>query len=1103
MADELLRPGVEVIQATRTPAPTFVRPTLASCVIGPAFEVINVLKTDGTLNSKAKYGAYTQVGLAITESSFPDPRANIDELDIIDGSVKAYMLAGGQLNELPMDEGEGFLATSHGAGAAALRTVVFNGGTGLALNGLALTLSIDNPVPASNEDDITVIFSGSGNLIAQDAADQINEAVGFELASVVGTAPNDRVQLTSPTFGAKSSVTVRAGGGANAVLGLAIDGDEERVEGAGYRGQDDNDNDTLTPWIEFFAGRYLLAGTATTFPATAGLVNITTREFTAAAASAVTFGASGTIPLVVGDRVYADGVRLKNGEVMKVEGTRFRVGTINTTLSVADENGDYVSKVYDVAEVETPFDDNPFAPGHVWFKATGLEWRDVAPVAASLLGGATGTAATSAVVTGVGAADPFALAGLRIHYVVTEDGEDTEGNFTFTGGPFADMAAVVAAIGSNIPGVAASVATDQLRLTTTKTGRLQSIRLKADGTANALLGFSTSADTTATGTDVTFSGLSGKSLQFTLDDNPHVYTTVFSDDSLDLAVDEINAVVGAPVASKEGTKLKLTSTLKGKASSVAIVTPDSPSAEDTFKLEAGDSPAPTATAGSGRPLPDAYIDDANVLNIQPQLLRDQVKGTPLDQVVNTGDLYVQYKALRKDVSASAKEVGVLRIADVDTLTAVLDPVTEENPLALGMFLAMVNAPNFEIKGLGIDEVTAAAPEGTTVAWARAAGVLEAEEVFALAPLSSDEAVHGLWLAHAQTMSEPEQGGERIAFINKKMPTRKNSAIALSGSQANTTLTANQFLLDANPTSGLLAAGVNPGMPIGEDDEAYLELEVDGEIRRYSVSSVTGALVNIRTSFTSDVNDDGFFSTAALDTVVINTPYALKVRGASLVVPGSNPPLLDYSLVAETVAGANASLRTRRGYSVFPDVVKTTIGGIEKAIPGYYACAAIAGMCSAQPPQQGFTNFPIAGLTGVVGSDKFSKKQLNVMAGGGTYILVQDVAGGAVLCRHQLSTDTSSIEFRELSITKDVDFVAKFLPAGVRKYIGINNVNEQLLDTIGSTVHAMLEFLVELGVLNGAALNEIAQDAAQPDTVLVDVTLDVPYPANYIRLTLFV
>ena len=147
MAGELPRPGVEVIQTFKSASPSFVRPTLVPCAVGPAFEVINVLLTDGTLNAKAKYGAYAQFGSAITESSFPDPRNNIDELNILEETIRPFMMAGGTLSELPMDPGAAFLATSHGSSKAALTSEIF--ATTLAIQGKVLVLAIDQPARLS------------------------------------------------------------------------------------------------------------------------------------------------------------------------------------------------------------------------------------------------------------------------------------------------------------------------------------------------------------------------------------------------------------------------------------------------------------------------------------------------------------------------------------------------------------------------------------------------------------------------------------------------------------------------------------------------------------------------------------------------------------------------------------------------------------------------------------------------------------------------------------------------------------------------------------------------------------------------------------------
>jgi hypothetical protein len=162
------------------------------------------------------------------------------------------------------------------------------------------------------------------------------------------------------------------------------------------------------------------------------------------------------------------------------------------------------------------------------------------------------------------------------------------------------------------------------------------------------------------------------------------------------------------------------------------------------------------------------------------------------------------------------------------------------------------------------------------------------------------------------------------------------------------------------------------------------------------------------------------------------------------------------------------------------------------------------MMGQQPPQQSFTNFPMAGFTRVLGSnDTFTEKQMNIMAAGGTYIIEQSVAGGPLTSRMALTTDLTSIETRTDSITKVVDFVAKFLRTGLKNFIGRFNITQGFLDSLGSVLQGLLGFLVETGVLIGANVNNIIQDEDAPDTVLIDVTLDVPFPCNYIRLTLVI
>jgi hypothetical protein len=1117
MAGELARPGVEVIQAFRKASPTILRPTLVPMVVGPAFEVVKILTKDGTINAKALYGAYTQVGKAITHSGFPDSRGNIDELTIQPDSIRPFLLSGGKLNELPMNPGEGFFAASHEATRAALRAT----GTTFNVGGKSLVMAIDQTSRTSTGKDVTVAFPGadSSSLTAQQVVDTLNSAFGNPVASLVknSSGVTTGVQIASLSFGATSSVTIRAGGSANHALGLGWNaasdpaaGIEERVEGSGYRAENPSTG-TASPWVQFYPGDYLRGpnGTSSTFvDGRTALIDVFGVVKMDGPKNGITFGPGNTVDLQAGDQIFCDGLRLKDGEVMLVEQDRFKVGTINQALSTADAQGRFTKKVYDAVALGTINDMAPFAPRYVWFKATGLDPKKLSPTAASIAGSPEGNpneAEAAQVASETAITGPFAIQGQRLHYVVTIDGVDTDGWFTFTGGPYADAAALKVAIGTDgIHGVVPTAPTSgadsgKLVLATTAKGRLQGIRIKADGDVNASLGFSTTQDTFSVGKDVEYSDLAAKSLDFQFDNNPHIYSVGFTADSLDLAIDSINTMVGATVASKGGNnndRLVLTSFYAGAASMVTVL--DTSTALGNLGFSGG------ATAeGSGRPLPDAYMDDVGNLVIGSELLRDPVTGFPLDQTYSASQLYIEYTALRKDVTAVAKVAGVLRLSDIDTLTAVLDPVTEENPLALAAYLCMVNCPNFEIKALGVDEVTGSAPEGTELAYARAAGLLEAEEVYAIAPLTQSEAVHGIFQTHVTLMSQPEQSGERILLQNQKMPTRKISQVAGSGISANSNGNTNQLALDGVPSQGLIGLIPNPAGPFKATDGVYVEFSFEGVLQRYNVASCSGSLVSLRTSFAAGENDDYFYTISTLPSGVLNAAWSLKVRGPELKIPGSNPARLDYSLVADTVAEASGSIGNRRVYNVFPDTVGTTIDGLNKSLPGYYACAAYAGLCAGQPPQQGFTNFPLTGITSISGTEKFSKKQLNRMAGGGTFIMLQEVQGGAVTCRHQLSTDVTSVETRELSVTKVVDFAAKLLRTGIRRFIGRQNISPIFLDTLGTAIQGMLQFLVEQGILNGANLNNIIQDPKAPDTVLIDVTLSVPFPCNYIRLTLVV
>lgn len=220
--------------------------------------------------------------------------------------------------------------------------------------------------------------------------------------------------------------------------------------------------------------------------------------------------------------------------------------------------------------------------------------------------------------------------------------------------------------------------------------------------------------------------------------------------------------------------------------------------------------------------------------------------------------------------------------------------------------------------------------------------------------------------------------------------------------------------------------------------------------------------------------------------------------------------LSLSEQASFLAGYATSFANRRLVSVWPDECYITVSGTDTELPGFYLGCALTAFVAGLPSQQGFTNLSLTGFTALDNSNNyFSDTQLDTIAGGGNLVVMQDVAQAPVYVRHQLTTDTSSIQYQELSVTKNVDLVARFFRRLYQPYIGKYNITEALIDLLKSVTVSGINFLKDQaaprvgGVLRDGSLYSIGEDAAQPDTVNIVIDINIPYPLNQIKVTLLV
>ena len=1233
------RPGVIVVQELRETPAAVATPTLNPVVVAPCYQIVRALDSSGGVNSDAEYTTqrYTQAALAITQAEFPDPRDNIDEVNVDEAQVGARLLYAGAMTTLPRGShgstGSAFLAALNDARSA---LVVFDsGGASFIFGSVTQLLSIKANSP-SDLNPTVIPFSGTMSA----------EAVALALSSVPGIiatafsalsnfdgslSGNAGVVVQSRAYGASSSLYI-TGSALPALTAAAslVPTTTYRVEGSGFRGQDDLDGDLTTPWIEFHVGAlpsgpFHLQGKDGAF-------------YSATAPAPVFTGSGATIPLKAatattpGDEFWADGTQVGGAVVTAVESSRFKLGVLDSARSTFDADGNITSSVYSTIEVSTPSAGVPFAPVFAYFIANNLVWGSVtpAPVAAELVGDdADAVAALPAQLMGAEfSATIPALTGGTISFRIVEDGVTLDDvTHTFTASVGADLEDARDSLNDNadLAGLVFSLGTvgsnKILLIKTVKTGADQSVTILPGGSAAVHTIFGLTAGDSATGVDVEYaerasvattavdhalatsvtftfavthddvplpswtatvpgaetsladfaetlagsaavggvykiyfendsqlthlidmtidggnlvftlvrggatndltvsvpavtrvafeggsgtgtgSGddiLKGTRLEFTLDSNPHVYEVDFTSNSLREAVDAINEAVGGAVdvASEDDLALVITSAFAGAASSVNIDEDSS-----AYDVLFGSSSA----TGEGRPNPSFYVDGEGIAHISPHALRNRSTGAPLDLSASGARVYIEYVGLRLDVTAAAQNPALLTFQDVDTMDAAIGPISTENPLALACFLMLQNAPSQSVSALGVSAVNDAAPMGTTTAHLSALTFLESKDVYAIAPMTDDPFVQQLYSLHADSMSAPEQRGERIALLWQGVPTRRMDTSILAGSDAEVNGSTNSITLGSTPIEGLAALGLNPA-ELAFSDNVFLELVVSvlGEtnVYKFSVSAVNGTALTLRSTFASDENTDGFYDTPALnwtdDENLSGMQYVLKQRGSKLLITGTT--LTDKAAVAATAAAQGEAYNSRRTFLVFSGNADTSIDGIVTPVPGYYTCAAIAAMIAEQSPQQPFTLVSMTGFSKVYGTDDtFSENQMDTIADGGRYILINQ--GGRIASRHQRSTKSTSIEARELSITKSIDFLAKGLRATNRVFIGRFVINPGFIDQLVMANEGYLARVVQAGVVNGAGLNSVLQDSSAPDTVLIEVTVQPAYPCNKIRVTI--
>lgn len=455
----------------------------------------------------------------------------------------------------------------------------------------------------------------------------------------------------------------------------------------------------------------------------------------------------------------------------------------------------------------------------------------------------------------------------------------------------------------------------------------------------------------------------------------------------------------------------------------------------------------------------------------------QSGGTLVALPVVAGIVYVQHRDRNPEWCSS---LGT--ISDVSAVPATLGTVSPDNPLAYGVYKALLNANGEEVKFVGVCSHSPV----TLDDWLTALEILVGkDDVYSIVPLTQDLDVLEAVEAHCDAQSSPENGRWRICWLN--LPADQIIAIDVddgSGGPLLATITddpdtsGTQNTLVTVTGGGLLAAGVR-------------------------------ATDTVRALYTTDGTGTITYSEYTVDAVLTDEDLRL-VSGPSSPVNVPSKIEIWRTLTKTELATQQATkpglFSDRRAYLVWPD----TVGDAGVTVPGYFLCAALAGLRSGVLPHQGLTNVEVLGFDDLSRSTQFfSANQLNTLAASGYWIVTQDANTGTVFTRHELSTgDQDDLFQKEQNITTNLDSISFLFLNRMKPYIGRGNVTPTMIDIIRGEILAVIT-LLENNIIQktlgpqviDATVLELAQHPTLRDRLVARIQLTLPFPLNNIELHL--
>jgi hypothetical protein len=199
---------------------------------------------------------------------------------------------------------------------------------------------------------------------------------------------------------------------------------------------------------------------------------------------------------------------------------------------------------------------------------------------------------------------------------------------------------------------------------------------------------------------------------------------------------------------------------------------------------------------------------------------------------------------------------------------------------------------------------------------------------------------------------------------------------------------------------------------------------------------------------------------------------------------------------------NSNVKNDRLSVVYPNNVTVSAGTTNQVVGGYYLAAALVGVLSSNPVQQGLTKQTVVDIIGIEATT-FNAMTTSVkksLASNGV-LAVEYTRNGQMQVFHGVTTDSSSVYTKEISLVRAQDYMIDMILQTLTNTNLIGSpIGPNTSSNIAGIVNAVLASMELSGGISKYGSISVTERTINPTVMDVSFNYVPSYPLNYITVS---